>query len=231
MRSKQRKFLCFVQQRACLFGIALLSGRLSLHALSSSDLALLLGFWAYKSSKWLLLHFAYERETISSYLMMLLMLMQRSRNRDYNLSNNLNEKCVWNRCVYGFCCCCCFNYNSLIDCILVGVILVWCCGWAAAAAIIFILTGSSLFYCFMFNAKKRIALHLVVGLLLHFHHLFCVLVQDIFMKQSACNHRTRSVYWCNWEITSIYLIYIYAQLFDCNIFVFFSQSVSEHDEC
>lgn len=110
------------------------------------------------------------------------------------------------RCVYGFLFC--FNYNSLIDCILVGVILVWCCGWAAAAAIILILTGSSLFYCFTFNAKKRIALHLVVGLLLHFHHLFCVLVQDIFMKQSACNHRTRSVYWCNWEITCIYLIYI-----------------------
>lgn len=158
------------------------------------------------------------------------LLMQRSRNHDYNLSNILNEKCVWNRCVCTVFCFC-FNYNSLIDCILVGVILVWCCGWAAAATIILILTGSSLFYCFTFNAKKRIALHLVVGLLLHFHHLFlCSGSRYLHETKYMQSSYAISTYWCNLEITCIYLIYLCSTVW-LQHFLFFSQFVSEHDEC
>lgn len=154
------------------------------------------------------------------------MLLQRSRNHDYILSNILNEVYeigVFFVFVFVFfffvlfriqqlnwlqfgCCDSCFLLLLLLSCYC-------CCCWCCCS----IKTGNlfvfsfSFTHCYTFGAKLNFALHMVsVDCFIFITFLFWF---EIFSwnKMHAIAIRDQRD-WCNWEINCIYLIYLLNRL-------------------
>lgn len=209
-KTKQREFFCFVQQRWFLI--------CSLDAVEPVDQR--------RSNCWLLcytrfmhpmLHMVWFWGVLKFVLIITLhiwtwnnfqlsddaeMLLQRSRNHDYILSNILNE--VYEIGVFCFCFRiffffvlfriqqlnwlqfgCCDSCFLLL--LLLLMLLLFHLDWQLVCFLFFIY---SLLY---IRCETEFCFTFGVGGLLHFHHLF-VLVRDIFMKQDACNRHTRSAW-------------------------------------